>query len=68
MARSELKRNEIQSRTSRASKSNTLSKSIEMILERINKRLSSKGSKGYLSFEKALRSTDLDQDSLVSIQ
>jgi hypothetical protein len=50
------------------SKSTTLSRGIEMILGRIAKRLSSKGPKGYLSFEKALRSVDIDQDSLISIQ
>jgi hypothetical protein len=42
------------------SKSTTLSRGIEMILGRIAKRLSSKGPKGYLSFEKALRSVDIN--------
>jgi hypothetical protein len=39
-----------------------------MILLRIKKRLASKGVKGYLLFEKAMRSADTDQDSLVNIQ
>lgn len=39
-----------------------------MILTRISKRLASKGPKGFLTFEKALRAADLDQDSLISLQ
>ena len=58
----------MQSRTSRVSKTTTLTKSIDNIIGRISKRLASKGAKGYLTFEKALRSADLDQDSMVSIQ
>lgn len=64
----EVNRNEVQSRTSRVSKSTTLTKSIENILHRIAKRLASKGPKGYLSFEKALATADLDQDSLINLQ
>lgn len=50
------------------SKTTTFSKSIENILNRVSRRLAAKGAKGYLSFEKALRSADLDQDSLVNLQ
>lgn len=68
MSHGEAQRQEVQSRSSRVSKTTTLTKSIENIIGRITKRLASKGPKGYLSFEKALRSADLDQDNMVSIQ
>lgn len=38
-----------------------------MIILRIRKRLSSKGTKGFLVFEKALRQVDADQDGLINI-
>lgn len=43
-------------------------KSIEMILLRIKKRLASKGSKGFLLFEKGLKHADSDEDGLVSLE
>lgn len=38
-----------------------------MIVLRIKKRLASRGSKGFLVFEKALRNVDTDQDGLVTL-
>ena len=38
-----------------------------MIVLRIKKRLASRGSKGFLVFEKSLRSADTDQDGLITL-
>lgn len=38
-----------------------------MIVLRIKKRLASKGSRGFLVFEKALRNADSDQDGLITL-
>lgn len=39
---------------------------VESIILRIKKRLASKGSKGFLFFEKGLRGADSDRDGLLS--
>lgn len=38
-----------------------------MIISRIKKRLASKGAKGYLIFQKALKLVDTDDDGLVTL-
>ena len=38
-----------------------------MIVLRIKKRLASKGTRGFLVFEKALRNSDTDHDGLITI-
>lgn len=38
-----------------------------MIVLRIKKRLASKGTKGYLVFERALKQIDSDQDGLITL-
>ncbi len=38
-----------------------------MIVLRIKKRLASKGSKGFLVFEKALKNADTDMDGLITL-
>lgn len=38
-----------------------------MIVLRIKKRLASRGSKGFLVFEKSLRNVDTDQDGLITL-
>ncbi|MCB0369208.1 MAG: hypothetical protein KDD45_07060 [Bdellovibrionales bacterium] len=39
---------------------------IESIILRIKKRLASKGTKGFLVFEKAMKGADLDRDTLLN--
>lgn len=41
---------------------------IEAIILRIKKRLATKGSKGFLLFEKAMKNADLDRDTLLSFE
>lgn len=43
-------------------------KQVQLIVIRVKKRLASKGTKGYLVFEKALKHADSDNDGLVSLQ
>ena len=38
-----------------------------MIISRIKKRLASKGTKGYLIFQKALKLVDTDDDGLITL-
>lgn len=42
-------------------------KEVEMIVLRIKKRLATKGTKGFLLFEKAMRNADTDQDGLITL-
>lgn len=41
---------------------------IESIILRIKKRLATKGTKGFLAFEKAMRGADTDRDTLLSYE
>ena len=41
---------------------------IESIILRIKKRLATKGTKGFLTFEKALKSADIDRDTLLNYE
>ena len=42
-------------------------KEVELIILRIKRRLASKGTKGFLSFEKALKHADYDGDLCVNL-
>ena len=39
---------------------------VESILVRIKKRLATKGTKGFLLFEKAMKNADIDRDTLLN--
>ena len=41
---------------------------MKSIIERIKKRIGTKGSKGFLQFQKAMKNADTNKDTLLSLQ